>query len=64
MPLLSPICTTCPTHLIFLDFITQTMLDEEIRSFSSSLCSFLHSSVTLSLLGPNPPFLVLRLKKG
>ena len=29
------------------------MLGEESRSFPSSLCSFLHSPVNLSLLGPN-----------
>ena len=44
---------TCPAHLILLDFITRTILDEEHRSFSSSLCSLLHSPVTSSLLGPN-----------
>ena len=44
---------TCLTHLILLDFITRTILGEEYRSFSSSLCSLLHSSVTSSLLGPN-----------
>ena len=32
---------TCPTHLILLDFITQTILGDEYRSLSSSLCSFL-----------------------
>jgi len=42
-----------PAHLILLDFITQTVLDEEYRSLSSSLCSFLHSPVISSLLGPN-----------
>jgi len=41
----------CP--LIFLDFITRTILGEEYRSIGSSLCSFLHSLVTSSLLGPN-----------
>jgi len=34
--------------LIFLDFITRTVLGEEYRSLSSSLCSFLHSTVTSS----------------
>ena len=53
MPLLSPICATCPAHLILLDFITRTILGEAYRSFSSSLCSFLHSPVTPSLLDPN-----------
>ena len=48
-----PILATCPAHLIFLDFITRTILGEEHRSLSSSLWSFLHSPVTSSLLGPN-----------
>jgi len=37
--LLSPIRATCPTHLILLDFITRTILGEEYRWLSSSLCS-------------------------
>ena len=40
---LSPISATSPAYLILLDFITQTLLDEEYGSLSSSLCSFLHS---------------------
>ena len=47
----SPIRTTCPTHLTLLDFITRTILGEEYRSLSSSLCSFLHSPVTSSFFG-------------
>ena len=41
------------THLISLDLVTQTIFGEQHRSLSSSLCSFLPSPVTLSLLGPN-----------
>ena len=52
-PLLSPIHATCPEHLILLNFIIRTILGEEYRSLSSSICSFLHSPVTSSLLGPN-----------
>ena len=48
----SPIRATCPAHLILLDFITRTILGEEYRSFSSSLCSLLRFPVTSSLLGP------------
>ena len=43
---------TYPAHL-FLDFMTRTILGEEYRWWSSSLCSYLHSPVTSSLLGPN-----------
>ena len=51
--LLSQIHATCPAHLILLDLNTWTMLGEEYRSLSSSLCSFLHTPVTSPLLGPN-----------
>jgi hypothetical protein len=44
---------TCPAHHILLDFITRTLLGEEYRLLRSSLCSFLHSIVTSSLLYPN-----------
>ena len=49
MPLFSPIPVTC----VIIDFITRTILGEEYRSLSSSLCSFLHLPLTASLLGPN-----------
>ena len=42
-PLSFPICATCQPHLILLDFITRTILGEEYKSFSSSLCNLLHS---------------------
>ena len=56
---LSPIRAKCPAHLILLDLITRTILSEEYRSLSSSLCSFLHSPVISSLLDPNILFSTL-----
>ena len=52
-PLSSPICATCPAHLILLDFITCTISGEGYKSFSSLLCNHLYFPVTSSLLGPN-----------
>ena len=52
-PLPSPICAICPAHLIPFDFITGTILGEQYRSLSSSLCSFLHSLIASSFLDPN-----------
>ena len=53
-PTSSPISHTCymphPSHYSW--FYHPTLLGEEYRSLSSSLCSFLHSLVTSSLLGP------------
>ena len=54
-PILSPIRATCPAHLILLDLTIRKTLGEEYRSLNSSLCSFLHSPVTSSLLGQNIP---------
>ena len=47
-----PIRATYPAHLILPDFITRTIFGEQYRSLSCSLCSYLHSPVTSSLLGP------------
>ena len=42
-PLSTPIRATFPAHLILLDFITRTILGEEYKSISPSLCNLLHS---------------------
>jgi len=42
-----------PRPFILLNFVTRKILGEEYRSLSSLLCSFLHSPVTSTLLGPN-----------
>ena len=60
LPHQSPVCTSplphkCymphPSHSSRFDHLNN--ICEEYRSLSSSLCSFHHSSVTSSLLGPN-----------
>ena len=49
-PLTHTCCMPCPPHSSRVDH--QTKLGEDYRSLSSSLCSFLHSPVTSSLLCP------------
>jgi len=48
-----PYALHAPPISFFTILITHTILGEEYRSLSSSLCSFLHSPFTSSLLGPN-----------
>ena len=48
--LLFTIRATCSANFILLNLITRTLLGEQCRSLISSLCSFLHFPVTLSLL--------------
>jgi len=55
----SPICATCPAHLILLHLIAQKILDEEYKSLSSSFCSFFPLLSYLVLLGPNIPLSTL-----
>ena len=52
-PLLSNIRAICSTLLILLDFFNRITFGVEYRPISSSLYSFLHFHVILSLLGPN-----------
>ena len=51
--LLSPILATCPGNLSLLDLNARMIFIEEYRAWSFSLCSLLHSPVTLYLLHPN-----------
>ena len=55
---LPPVRATCPVHLILLD------IGWGHKLLSSSLCNFLHSFVTASLLGPNIPLSTLSLRSS
>ena len=49
VPLLSTLRATWPAQVILLDLITRITFGEEYRSWISSSCSCLHSSITSSL---------------
>jgi hypothetical protein len=49
----STILVTCPAHYILLNLIIPTILGEEFRSISSSLCSFIYSPITSSIKDTN-----------
>jgi len=47
-----PCSATCPAHFMLLHLIAQKILDEEHRSLSSSLCSFLSTPLLPHPLRP------------
>ena len=48
-----PIQTTFPTRLIILNLVTRTILLEEYRTLSFSICSYIHSPITSYPIGIN-----------
>jgi len=53
--LLTPVCTTWPTHINLLDLITQTVFGEEYQLWITSLCDFLPPPLTSSLVHTKSP---------
>jgi len=49
--LISPLCVTCPSHLIFPYLITLIIFGDVYKFWSSSLCRVHHPPITSSLLG-------------
>ena len=59
-PYQNPVCASPAPHTLYIPrpshssrFFTRTVLGEQYRSSGPSLCSFLHSPVPSSHLGPN-----------
>jgi hypothetical protein len=51
--LISPLCVTCPAHLIILDLITLIIFDEVYNLWSTSSLIILQAAAASSLLSPN-----------
>jgi hypothetical protein len=62
--LISFMRVTCPAHLIHLYLITLVIFCEEFKLWSPSLCTFMQSPTTSSLLGPNILLSTLKLRSS